>query len=366
MHRVQCLVVGAGVIGLAIARELAGRGYSVLIAEAEASHGTATSARNSEVIHAGIYYPAGSLKALLCVRGRALLYDYCERRGVPHKRLGKWIVATHQDQQAQLDTIARAAVANGVMDLYSIDREQARREEPELHCVGALVSPSSGIIDAHAYMLALLGEAEDRGAMVVRRCRVGAIHREGSSLHARIDDESDYALEADWIINCAGLHAPDLAAGIESFPAAFIPRPYYAKGSYFSLGGRSPFSRLIYPVPEPGGLGVHLTLDMAGQARFGPDVQWIDRPEFAVDPARSARFYPVIRTYWPAIQDGSLQPAYAGVRPKISGPSEPAADFRIEDPSVHGYDGVINLFGIESPGLTSSLAIAEYVADRVR
>ncbi|MGH8518375.1 MAG: NAD(P)/FAD-dependent oxidoreductase, partial [Panacagrimonas sp.] len=279
MHRVQCLVVGAGVIGLAIARELAGRGFSVLIAEAEAAHGTATSARNSEVIHAGIYYPAGSLKARLCVRGRTLLYDYCERRGVPHRRLGKWVVATRERHRDSLEAIERTAIANGVTDLYFIDREQARAAEPNLHCVGALVSPSSGIIDSHAYMLALLGEAEDRGATLAQRCRIGTIHRSGSILRANIDGEPDYAIEADWIVNCAGLHAPELAAGIESFPAAFIARTHYAKGSYFSLGGKSPFSRLIYPVPEPGGLGVHLTLDMAGQARFGPDVEWIDRED---------------------------------------------------------------------------------------
>lgn len=366
MHHVQCLVVGAGVVGLAVARELARRDLSVVIAEAQSAHGTGTSARNSEVIHAGLYYPKDSLKARFCVRGRDLLYAYCERRGVPHRRLGKWIVATHEGQRAALEALAQAAVANGVTDVHFIDADHARVEEPGLRCVAALASPSSGIIDSHAYMLALLGEAEDHGATLALRAEVVAIRRVGAALRARFDGAAAYELDCDWIVNCAGLGAPAVATRIEAFPAAAIPRAFYAKGSYFSLSGKAPFSRLIYPIPEPGGLGVHLTLDLNGQARFGPDVEWVDQPDYAVNAQRAARFYPLIRDYWPGLRDASLQPAYAGMRPKISGPGEAPADFRIDDPSTHGVEGVVNLFGIESPGLTASLALAEYVADRVK
>jgi L-2-hydroxyglutarate oxidase LhgO len=359
-------VVGAGVIGLAVARELAMRGRTVLVAEAATTHGSHISSRNSEVIHAGIYYPKDSLKARLCVRGRELLYAYCTRHGVSHRRLGKWIVATHEGQSDALQAIARAATGNGVSDVHFIDGAHARAIEPNLRCTSALVSPSSGIVDSHAYMLALLGEAEDHGATLALRSRVDRIGRAGSSLRVRFEGDPGFELDADWVINCAGLDAPSLATRIEDFPSAWIPTPHYAKGSYFTLTGRSPFSRLIYPVPEPGGLGVHLTLDLNGQARFGPDVEWVERPDYVVDARRASSFYPVIRSYWPGLPDGSLQPAYAGVRPKISGADEPAADFRIDDPSTHGADGVINLFGIESPGLTASLALAQLVADRVR
>lgn len=366
MDKFDCVVVGAGAVGLAIARELALGVRSVLIVEAEDAFGTVTSARNSEVIHAGIYYPQGSLKAELCVRGRGLLYEFCRTRGVPHRRSGKWIVATHQSQLDALEKIGQAAARNGVTDLYPITHAQALEGEPQLHCVAALVSPSTGILDSHAYMLALLGEAEDNGATLVLRTRVSSVRRGPEGLELGFGDDPEPVLATDWLINSAGLEAPALASAIEGFPAAFVPKASFAKGSYFSLQGKAPFTRLVYPIPEPGGLGVHLTLDMAGQARFGPDVEWVDKPDYTVDPRRCERFYPVIRTYWPGLKDGALVPAYAGVRPKISGPTEPAADFVIQGPAQHGFAGVVNLFGIESPGLTSSLALAERVALIVR
>ena len=365
MDRVDCVVVGAGVVGLAIARQLALDGRSVLIVEAEDAFGTVTSARNSEVIHAGIYYPQGSLKADLCVRGRNLLYEFCRSRGVPHRQTGKWIVATEESQVAQLEGIALAAARNGVADLRPLDIAEAQREEPDLHCVAGLVSPSTGILDSHAYMLALLGEAEDRGATLALRTRVTHVRRGAEGLELSFSGEAGPTLAAGCLVNSAGLEAPDLVSRIEEFPSANIPRAHFAKGSYFSLQGRTPFKRLIYPVPEPGGLGVHLTLDMAGRARFGPDVEWVDRPHYVVEPQRGECFYPVIRRYWPGLKDGALVPAYAGVRPKISGRNEAAADFMIEGPEQHGFAGVVNLFGIESPGLTSSLAIAERVAAMV-
>lgn len=354
-------MVGAGVIGLAVARELGRAGRSVLILEREATFGSVTSARNSEVIHAGIYYPRGSRKADFCVRGRERLYEYCATRGVPHRKTGKWIVATADAQFDQLDSIARAAQENGVVDVHPITCGQAIREEPELRCIGVLVSPSTGIIDSHAYMLSLLGEAEDEGAVLVPRTNVSRVGRAPGGLAVNCGDDAGHSLLCEWIVNCAGLAAPGLASCIEGFPSGCIPKAYYAKGSYFALSRRSPFSRLIYPVPEPGGLGVHLTLDMAGRARFGPDVEWVESPNYDVDVACGERFYRLIRTYWPGLEDGALEPAYAGVRPKLSGPGESAADFRIDGPAVHGVEGVINLFGIESPGLTASLSIAEHV-----
>ena len=355
----DCVVVGAGVIGLAVARAVAQQGRSVLIAERESAFGTIISARNSEVIHAGIYYPQGSLKARLCVQGREQLYAYCAARGIAHRRTGKWIVATEPEQLAQLEGIAAAARANGV-ELEHLDVAAARRIEPALRAAGVLVSPLTGIVDSHAYMLALLGEAEDAGATLALRSTVREVQRHGRGLQVAFAD--GYRVQAQWLINCAGLDAPALASRIEGLPAAFTPTAHYAKGCYFSLQGKAPFSRLIYPVPEPGGLGVHLTLDLAGSARFGPDVQWVAAPDYSVDAARAERFYPVIRRYWPGLPDGALLPAYAGVRPKISGPNEAAADFRIEGPAQHGVAGVVNLFGIESPGLTASLAIADLVA----
>jgi len=359
------IVIGAGVVGLAIARALVFGGREVLILEAAESFGTQTSSRNSEVIHAGIYYPHGSLKARLCVAGRELLYPFCDQYSVPYRRCGKLIVATSESQLPELEKIQRAAQANGV-SLEFLTRAEALALEPQLACEGALHSPLTGIIDSHAYMLALLGQAERRGATLVTGTTVTVMeieHRGG--IRVGINDEEP-TLRTNTVINSAGLHAPELARRIEGFPPAHIPTPYFAKGNYFTLSGRSPFERLVYPVPEPGGLGVHLTLDLAGRARFGPDVQWVEQCEYAVEASRAERFYAAIRTYWPDLADGALQPGYAGIRPKISGPTEPAADFRVDGPPTHGIAGLVNLFGIESPGLTASLALAAYVADLIR
>jgi L-2-hydroxyglutarate oxidase LhgO len=361
MDDVDVVVIGAGVIGLAVARSLALQGREVLILEAAENFGTETSSRNSEVIHGGIYYPAGSLKARLCVAGRGLLYEFCEHSGVPYRRCSKLIVATSRSQLSELERIQKAARANGVpLELFS--RAQALALEPQLSCEGALYSPLTGIIDSHAYMLALLGQAESHGAALVTDSRVTGMRLEepGSVLVAINNEEP--TLRARLVVNSAGLYAPQVASLIEGFPSSHVPTAYFAKGSYFTLSGRSPFERLVYPVPEPGGLGVHLTLDLAGHARFGPDVQWVKECEYQVEPQRAEAFYAAIRTYWPDLADGALQPGYAGIRPKISGPAAPAADFRVDGPQAHGVPGVINLFGIESPGLTASLALAEYVA----
>ena len=363
MDTVDAVVIGAGVVGLAIARALALRGREVLILEAAEDFGTETSSRNSEVIHAGIYYPRASLKARLCVEGRSLLYDFCDAYGVPYRRCGKLIVATSEAQLGELNKLKQAALANGVT-LEFFTRAQALALEPQLSCEGALHSPLTGIIDSHSYMLALLGQAESRGAVLVTGSRVTCLQLEPDGILVGINDEEP-SLKANTLINSAGLQAPQVARLIKGdFPPAHIPTPYFAKGNYFTLSGRSPFERLVYPVPEPGGLGVHLTLDLAGRARFGPDVQWVERCEYSVDPRRVERFYAAIRTYWPELTDGALQPGYAGIRPKISGPNEAAPDFRVDGPEAHGIPGVVNLFGIESPGLTASLALAELVADR--
>lgn len=362
MEPIECVVVGAGVVGLAIARALARSGREVVIIEKEEAFGTQTSSRSSEVIHAGIYYPAGSLKAKLCVRGRDLLYEYCGARGLEHRRCGKLIVATQESQDAELEKIAEAAARNGVDDLRRLSRSEAHALEPALHCTAALLSPSTGIIDSHGYMLALLGEAEDAGATLALLSPVDRLRIDPDGTAVFTNGDPEPLLKARWIINAAGLHAPDLARCTEGFPAAHVPPTYFAKGSYFTLTGRAPFTHLVYPVPEPGGLGVHLTLDLGGQARFGPDVEWVEAPNYSVDPRRSDGFYAVIRRYWPGLRDGQLAPGYAGVRPKISGRLDPAADFRIDGPAAHGVKGVVQLFGIESPGITASLAIAEHVA----
>jgi L-2-hydroxyglutarate oxidase LhgO len=364
MNDVEVVVAGAGVIGLAIARVLALAGRDVLVLEAADAFGTVGSSRNSEVIHAGIYYPRGSLKARLCVGGRQQLYEYCESHGVPHQRCGKLIVATTLDSLGELEKIKAAAAANGVI-LEQLSAVQAQAMEPQLRCTGALFSPATGIIDSHAYMLALLGDAERHGATFVYGSCVTAAHFDGDGVLVSVNG-GETRLRAKLLINSAGLDAPALATKIEGFPRAFIPRGYLAKGNYFTLAGRSPFSRLVYPVPEPGGLGVHLTLDLAGRARFGPDVQWVERADYAVDPSRADRFYSEVRKYWPALPDGALEPAYAGLRPKIAAPGAPSADFRIDGAATHGAPAVINLFGIESPGLTASLAIADEVAAMAR
>jgi L-2-hydroxyglutarate oxidase LhgO len=370
MDEIDTVVIGAGVVGLAAARALAQDGREVLILERETLIGSGISSRNSEVIHAGIYYPGDSLKARLCVAGKARLYEYCASRHVAHRRCGKLIVATAAVQIAELEAIKRAAEANGVGDLTWLDPGQVSRLEPAVSCVRALLSPSTGIVDSHGYMLSLLGEAEAAGAMIAYGAAVSRIVLDGGRAEISVNGEDAPSLCASLVVNAAGLGALGVARAMEGFPADRIPQGWMAKGSYFTLSGRRPpFGRLIYPVPEPGGLGVHITIDLAGQARFGPDVEWVDQSDFTVDPARAARFYRAIRAYWPDLRDGDLVPAYAGIRPKLSGPGQPAADFRIDGPCSHGVPGIVNLFGIESPGLTASLAIADQVvrlAERVR
>lgn len=364
MEKIDTAVIGAGVIGLAIARALGRAGRDVLVLEAADAIGTETSSRNSEVIHAGIYYAPGSLKARLCVEGRDELYRFCQSHGVPHKRLGKLIVATAEDQLGRLEKIVAGARACGVEDLRSLSRAEALALEPELACVSAVLSPSTGIVDSHAFMLALQGEAEMHGAQIVFRTGVlsGRIEDDGIALVTRGEDGDELELKAALVVNAAGHGAVPFARALVGMPPENVPRQFFARGCYFSMARKSPFSRLVYPVPVDGGLGVHLTLDMGGAARFGPDVEWIERLDHTVDPARADAFYEEIRRYWPALEDRALQPAYAGVRPKISGPGEPAADFMIEGPRDHGVAGLVNLFGIESPGLTASLAIADHVA----
>jgi len=361
MDKIECVVVGAGVVGLAVARALALAGREVMVLEAESTIGSGTSSRNSEVIHAGIYYPQGSLKARLCVEGRHALYRYAEARQLPHRRCGKLIVATAPAQVGQLESIAAKARANGVDDLVLLTAAQARAMEPELHCLAALHSPSTGIIDSHALMLSLQGELEAAGGMVALHSPIDGARCDAQGIELKAADGT--LLRCDGVVNAAGLSAPWLASRFEGLSPAHVPQAYFAKGNYFTLAGRAPFSRLVYPVPEPGGLGVHLTLDLGGQAKFGPDVQWVDRAdELAVDPARGEGFYAEVRKYWPRLPDGALQPGYAGIRPKVSGPDAPAADFLIQGPRDHGVRGLVNLFGIESPGLTSSLAIGSTVA----
>ncbi len=359
---IDAVVIGAGVIGLACARRLAMAGIETLILEAESDIGTGVSARNSEVIHAGIYYPTGSLKARLCVEGRRKLYEYCEAHGVAARRVGKLVVATDETQIPAMRKLMAQARANGVDDLVEISGDGARRLEPELSCVAAFHSPSTGIVGAHDLMLSLLGEAEAHGAALARQSPVlrGWIEDDGR-VTLEVGGETPMLLTARLLVNAASLGAQVIAYGIAGFPAAHIPPLHYAKGNYFALSGRSPFSRLIYPMPEAAGLGVHLTLDLGGQARFGPDVEWVDRPNYDVDPRRGDVFYAAIRSYWPGLRDGALEPAYAGIRPKLQAPGAPAADFRVDGPERHGMTGQVHLFGIESPGLTSGLAIADEV-----
>ena len=363
MEKVECVVIGAGVIGLAIARRLAQAGREVIVLEAAEGIGTVTSSRNSEVIHAGIYYKAGSLMARMCVGGKRALYRYCRDHGVPHRNCGKLIVATTPQDSEKLAAIKSHAEANGVDDLQELDGEAARALEPALRCEAALLSPSTGIIDSHAYMLALRGDAEDAGAAFAFHTPVLGARAHDDRIELDVGGNPPMSLACRLLVNAAGLQAPAVARSIDGMPIELIPPAYLAKGNYFSCSARAPFSHLIYPVPEPGGLGVHLTLDMAGQARFGPDVEWVDRIDYAVDPARAERFYPAIRRYWPSLPDGALMPSYSGMRPKIVPPAVAVQDFLIQGSGIHGVDGLINLFGIESPGLTSSLAIADHVGD---
>jgi L-2-hydroxyglutarate oxidase LhgO len=361
MDEIDCVVIGAGVIGLAVARALAQAGRETLILERESLFGAGTSSRNSEVIHAGIYYPHNSLKARFCVAGRASLYDYCAVHHIDHRRCGKLIVASSSRQMSQMESIYGAARGNGVNDLIWLDARQIQQLEPELSTAGGLYSPSTGIFDSHAYMLSLLGDAETSGAIIAYKQAVTRLALEDRGVSLWMNEEIEPSLRARLVINAAGLGALDVARKIEGFPPTHIPRMWWAKGSYFTLIRRSPFDRLIYPVPEPGGLGVHLTIDLGGQARFGPDVQWIDQFDYNVDPLRSTDFYRAIRSYWPGLRNGDLAPGYAGIRPKLSGAGEPAADFHIGGFATHGIPSIINLFGIESPGLTASLAIGDEV-----
>ena len=366
MDQVDAVVVGAGVVGLAIARALALRGLETVLVEQDDGIGTQTSSRNSEVIHAGLYYPPGTLKARLCARGRDLLYAYCADNGIPHRRCGKLLVATHAAQLAGLHDIEMNAQANGVLDLRRLTAAEVHDLEPAVFSAGGLLSPSTGIIDSHALMLSLQGDLERAGGVLVLRSPVLELRSEAAHHVVQVGGEEPAQLGARLLVNAAGLWAPALAARFSALDARHIPKPHFAKGSYFSLTGRAPFSRLIYPLPEPGGLGVHLTLDLAGQARFGPDVEWLatDSPDgldYRVNPARRAAFETAIRRFWPTMPESALEPAYAGVRPKLTGPFAPAADFMLQGPREHGIAGLLNLFGIESPGLTANLAIAEEV-----
>lgn len=354
----ECIVVGAGIIGLAVARELSRTGLEVLVVEAEGQIGTGASSRNSEVIHAGLYYPTGSLKAQLCVAGRHALYEYCKTYGVPYKRTGKLIVATSDKQLNALNTLHTKALANGVSDIQLLSASEAAALEPEIACQAALLSPSTGIIDSHALMLSLQGQAEQAGCQFVFHTPLQNAERADNGFRLDFGGAEPMSLTAQYVINAAGLAAPNIA---RFFPwHAHTPRPkaYYCKGHYFSLMQRSPFSHLIYPMPDEAGLGVHLTLDMAGQARFGPDTEWVDTINYHVTPSRVERFYEAVRQYWPNLSNDSLMPAYTGIRAKIVGPDEPASDFLIAGPTWHGVPGLVHLLGIESPGLTACLAIA--------
>jgi L-2-hydroxyglutarate oxidase LhgO len=363
VETVECVVVGAGVVGLAVARALALAGREVLILDAAEGIGTATSSRNSEVIHAGIYYPAGSLMARFCVAGRRMLYALCAEKGVPHRNCGKLIVATNAREDDMLAGIKRRAEVNGVEGMRVLTAAEAVALEPNLNCTSALLSASTGIVDSHAFMLALQGDAENAGAVPVFFSPVERGRKVDGGIEIDVGGAEPMSLRCRLLVNSAGLHAPELAGNIVGMPAERVPTTYYAKGNYFTLQGRSPFTRLIYPVPVPGGLGVHLTIDLGGQARFGPDVEWIDTIDYTVDPHRADSFYAAVRTYWPALKDGALQPGYAGIRPKIVPKGAPGQDFVVQGPQTHGVPALINLFGIESPGLTASMAIAEHVLE---
>jgi L-2-hydroxyglutarate oxidase LhgO len=363
MEAVDCVVAGAGVVGLAVARALAQAGREVIIIEAAEAIGTGISSRNSEVIHAGIYYPKDSLMARFCVAGRHALYAFCADHGVPHRRCGKLIVATNEAEADKLASIEARARANGVDDMRFLSAKQGEALEPALASRGALLSPSTGVVDSHHFMLALLGDAEAAGASLALNAPLLAGRAQGDSIELDIGGGEPLTLSCQLVVNAAGLEAPVVASNIAGMPRQGVPHRYFAKGNYFTLSMPSPFSHLIYPVPEPGGLGVHLTLDLGGQAKFGPDVEWIETIDYNVDAARGERFYKAIRRYWPGLPDGSLQPGYAGIRPKIVPPSIAAQDFMVQTPREHGVPGLINLFGIESPGLTSALALAAHVAE---
>ncbi|HXE50417.1 MAG TPA: NAD(P)/FAD-dependent oxidoreductase [Ramlibacter sp.] len=366
MDQVDAIVIGAGAVGLAVARALAQSGRETIVAEAQAAIGQGVSSRNSEVIHAGLYYPTGSLKARLCVRGKQLLYELCASHGVNHRNCGKLVVANTEAEAAALRGLRDRAGANGV-PVQWLEAQQAQALEPGLRCIAALLSPTTGIVDSHGFMLALQGDLESAGGMVALAspAQSAVLGRGGQPHVIRMADGSEVA--APILVNSASLHACALARRFEGIDPQFVPREYFAKGNYYALAGKAPFSRLIYPAPADAWLGVHLTLDLGGQAKFGPDLEWLDTraPEdidYTVDPHRADGFYAEVRRYWPDLPDGALQPSYSGVRPRIHGPTERAPDFRIDGPLLHGVPGLINLFGIESPGLTCALAIGEHVA----
>ncbi len=352
MESVDVVVAGAGVVGIAVARALALAGREVIVLDAAEGIGTETSSRNSEVVHAGIYYPKDSLMARLCVAGRRQLYTFCDERHVPYRKSGKLIVATSAEEDEKLAGIQGRAEANGVEGMRVLNAAEARALEPNLACTSALLSPETGIVDSHSYMVALQAEAEAHGAMFVFHSPIVSGRAIEDDVEIEVGGSDPMSLRCRTLINSAGLHATELARSIVGMPSQLVPRQYYARGCYFTLAGRSPFSRLIYPVPVAGGLGVHLTIDLGDQARFGPDVEWIDSIDYTVDPTRADSFYDAVRRYWPALKDGALQPGYAGVRPKLSAKGDPAWDFVVQPPTTHGVSGLFNLFGIESPGMT--------------
>ncbi|HEY1720305.1 MAG TPA: NAD(P)/FAD-dependent oxidoreductase [Magnetospirillaceae bacterium] len=363
LEEIDCAVIGAGVVGLAVARSLAQAGHDVLILEAANAIGTGASSRNSEVIHAGMYYPPGGLKARFCVEGNRRLRDYLPAHKIPHKMVGKLIVANGPQEEAALETILARGETNGVEGLTRIERDQAVAMEPGVRCTAALHSPVTGIFDSHSYMLALLGEAEEAGAMMALNAPVtrGEITDKGIVLD--VGGADPMSLRCQRVVNSAGLKAQTVAACLSGYPAEHVPGQHMCKGNYFTLSGHGPFTHLVYPVPNNASLGLHYTLDLGGQARFGPDVEWIDQETYDVDPARAQVFYDAIRRYWPGLADGALNPAYSGIRAKIVGPESPSSDFQIDGPREHRVTGLVHLFGIESPGLTSSLAIADYVTE---
>lgn len=363
----QILVIGAGVVGLSVARQAAFAGHDVIIAEKTSGIGNGVSSRNSEVIHGGMYYPTGSLRARHCPRGRRLMYEFCVSHGVPHRKCGKLIVATEDAEVAKMEAILKQGQANGVENFRMIDSAAARAMEPHVSCVAALHSPETGIIDSHSFMRALQGDLEDRGGVIAFNTKVERLIHTQAGWVVRFSGSESGELAVDAVVNSAGLGAQTLARHTDGYPEVRVPRLVMARGNYYGYAGRPVFSRLIYPAPRiDGGLGTHVTLDLAGRMRFGPDVEWIDKEDYNVNPERAKSFYASIRRYWPGLPDNSLQPDYAGIRPKLTGPGEPAADFMIEGPAQHGLPGLVQLFGIESPGLTSSLSIAEDVVSYLK